>query len=398
MARRNPTRWILTAAGAAVVAALLAFLLWPRPVAVDVGRAVAGPIDETVFDQGEVRVRNAYVVAAPVSGRLERLTLKVGDRVRQGDVVAYVRPSTPDLLDARTRAEREAAIASAQAAVGAARAQFESAAAEAVHADIVLSRTGALAAKGFASKQALDDAQAEARSNHGAQDAAAAQVKAREHDLAAARAALIGPEAPAAAPVPVRAPVSGWITHVLQESERDVAMGAQVLEVSASSEREAQIEFLSQDAVRIRVGMPAELYDWGGPGTIPARVRLIEPQGYLKISALGVEEQRALVMLAFTGDPHQYAALGPGYRVWGRVFLRRAASVLKVPLGALVRNAGGWAVFRVESGQARLRPVSVGVMTDSEAEILHGLARGDAVVVFPSDQVHDGAAVKPRSG
>jgi HlyD family secretion protein len=142
--------------------------------------------------------------------------------------------------------------------------------------------------------------------------------------------------------------------------------------------------------------MAAEVYDWGGPGILDARVRRIEPQGFTKISALGVEEQRAVVLLQFTGPADQRMALGPGYRVWGRVFLRRETAALKVPLGALVRSAGRWAVYRVEAGKARLAPVTLGAITDREAEVLGGVTAGDTVVLFPPDTVHDGVAVKGR--
>jgi len=150
--------------------------------------------------------------------------------------------------------------------------------------------------------------------------------------------------------------------------------------------------------VRVREGMAAEIYDWGGPGTIPAVVRRGEPQGFTKVSALGVEEQRVLVLLQFEGEPRVWSRVGPGYRLWGRVFLRKEAKALKAPVGALVRTDGRWAVFRVVDGRARLTAVSVGAMTDREAEIASGLKDGEQVVVFPSDKVRDGVKLKVRGG
>jgi HlyD family secretion protein len=173
-------------------------------------------------------------------------------------------------------------------------------------------------------------------------------------------------------------------------------MGAPLVEVSDQMGLEAAIEFLSQDAVRIRAGMPAEVYDWGGPGVLRAVVRRVEPQGFTKTSALGVEEQRVLVLLQFTGPPQGWAALGPGYRLWGRVVLRRAPAAVKAPLGALVRKDGGWAVFRITNGRARLVPVTVGAMTDRDVEVRAGLSPGERVVVFPSDKVRDGGRVRVR--
>jgi HlyD family secretion protein len=169
------------------------------------------------------------------------------------------------------------------------------------------------------------------------------------------------------------------------------------VEIGEVSGLEAQIEFLSQDAVKIRPGQRAEIYNWGGPAPIPATVRRVEPQGFTKVSALGVEEQRTLVMLQFVGPPAGWSGLQPGYRVWGRVFLREAPSAVVAPLGALVRDRGGWAVFRIEQGRARLRPVGVGALTDKEAEILSGVRPGDRLVEFPSDKVRDGLRVKARA-
>jgi len=398
MAKVKWARWALGAATAVVVAAMLGLLLAPRPVAVDVESVRVGPIADSVADQGAARVREAYVIAAPVSGRLERVDLHVGDRVVAGQtVVARVRPASADLLDPRSRAQAQAAVAAAEAAIGAARADQDRYAAESRKADSDLGRVQTLAAKGFAARQALDAAEAQARAARAAVRAAAAQLGVRRSELAAARSALMGPEADGGRAVPVITPASGYVTRVLQESERTVAMGAPLVEIGDQSGLEAAIEFLTQDAVRIREGMPAEVFDWGGEGTLPAVVRRVEPQGFTKVSALGVEEQRVMVLLQFEGPPAQWSRIGPGYRVWGRVFLRREARAVKAPLGALVRADGGWAVFRIADGRARLTPVTVGAMTDREAEIRKGLRAGERLVVFPSDKVVDGVRVRERA-
>lgn len=390
-------RWVLVAVLALGVAALLAFMFAPRPLEVDTAKVVTGPIAETVADQGVARVREAYIVAATVSGRLERVEMHVGDRVVAGrTVVARIRPAAPDLLDARSRAQAQAAVAAAQAAVTASGAQRDRLAAEARAAGQRLSRLRALSEKGYATRQALDDAVASARSSQAAVQAADAETAARRAELAAARSALMGPGSADGQAVDVTSPASGYVTRVLQESERTVAMGAPLVEVSDSAGLEAAIEFLSQDAVRIREGMLAELYDWGGPGVLKGRVRRIEPQGFTKVSALGVEEQRVLVLIQLE-QPLAGASLGPGYRVWGRVFLRQSPRAVKVPLGALVRADGGWAVFGVVGGRAVLRRIEVGALTDREAEVRRGLTPGDTVVVFPSDRVRHGARVKPRT-
>ena len=391
-------RWALGALVLATAGLVVGLLLAPRPVAVDTGVVISGPIADTVAAEGTARVHEAYLIAAPVAGRLERIDLHVGDRVVAGrTVVARIRPAAPDMLDARSRAQAQASVSAAAAALSSVQAQGDQAAAQARKAEADLARVAALAGRGFASAQALEAAEAEARAARAAVRALAAQVEVRRSDLMAARAALIGPQAAANGLVDVSAPASGYVTRVLQESARPVAAGAPLIEVGDQTGLEAAVEFLSQDAVRIREGMEAEVFDWGGPGAIPAVVRRIEPQGFTKVSALGVEEQRAVVVLQFKGDPATWSALGPGYRLSGRVFLRRTPQALKAPLGALVRSEGRWAVFRVMDGRARLTPVQVGALTDREAEIIQGLHADDEVVVFPSDQVGDGARVKRRS-
>jgi HlyD family secretion protein len=381
------TRWAIGAAVVLIVAILLGVLFAPRRVPVDTELVRTGPIADTVADQGFARVREAYVVSAPVSGRLERVELHVGDRVMARDtLVARIRPLSAGLLDPRARAQAEAALAAASAASVAAEAEVDQLAAEARKADADLARARALADRGFASAQALQDAQTAARARHAAVRAATAQLQVRRAEASVARAALLGPETSGVQVVGVTSPASGYVTRVLQESEQSVDIGAPLVEVSDQEGLEAAIEFLSQDAVRIREGMAAEIYDWGGPGTLSAVVRRVEPQGFTKTSALGVEEQRVLVLLQLTGDPAGWKALGPGYRVWGRVILRQEARATKAPLGALVRHRGGWAAFRISEGRARLTPIEVAALSDREAEVRSGLRAGDQVIVFPSDR------------
>lgn len=398
MSRIKWLRWGLGLAVVAVAVVVLGLLLAPRPVPVDTDLVRTGPIADSVADQGTTRVREAYVVSAPVSGRLERLDLHVGDRIVAGrTIVARIRPASAELLDPRARAQAQAAVAAAVAAVASSQAQGDQLAAEARRARLDLDRTRSLSAKGFASTQALDAAETQSRMSEAGVRAAAAQLAVRRSELTVARAALIGPEAATGGVVSATSPASGYITRVLQESERTVTAGAPLVEVSDQSGLEAAIEFLSQDAVRLREGMTAEVFDWGGGAPIPAIVRRVEPQGFTKISALGVEEQRVLVLLQLTGDRRAWATLGPGYRLWGRVFLRQEADALKAPLGALVRKDGRWAVFLVSDGRAQLTLIEVGALTDREVEVRKGLKAGDRIVVFPSDKVDDGVQVAARA-
>lgn len=390
-------RWVVIALLAVAAVALVVFLFWPRPIDVDVAAVRRGPIADLVADQGTARVRQAYVVSSPVGGHLERVNLEVGDRVvADRTIVARIRPAAPEFLDPRSRAQAEAAVDAARSALASATAQRDKLAADAARTRDELQRDTGLAKAGVIPTADLETAQSNADQAANAVRAADADIATRHADLMSAQDALANPPADDSQVVSVTSPTSGVVTHLLQQSERTVAVGTPLVEIGDTAGLEAAIEFLSQDAVKIHVGQRAEIYDWGGPADIPAQVRLIEPQGFTKVSALGVEEQRTLVILQFTAPPASWAGLAPGYRVWGRVYLRQLESAILAPLGALVRDHGDWAVYRVEQGRARLRAIHVGTLTDRDAEILDGVNPGDQLIVYPSNQVHDGLLVVPR--
>jgi HlyD family secretion protein len=394
-----PIRWLVIGVLGVITAGVLVFLFWPRRIEVDTAQVRLGPIAETVADQGVAKVREAYVVAAPVSGRVERVPLEVGDRVSANEtVVARIRPMSPELLDPRTRAQAGSAVEAARALLQSAIAQRDKLSADADRARDQLRRASELAKRNIVAAQELEAAQSEANQAAQAVRAADADIRTRRANLASAESALATPHVAASEAVSVTSPATGVVTHLLQQSERTVTVGTPLVEVGETAGLEAAIEFLSQDAVKIRSGQRAEIYNWGGPAAIPADVRLVEPQGFTKVSALGVEEQRTLVWLRFTGPPSAWAGLAPGYRVWGRVYLRQLPSATLVPLGALVRDSGDWAVYRIEQQRARLRSVRVGILTDRDAEIVSGLTAGDVVIVYPSDQVRDGVRVGLRVG
>jgi len=388
-------RWIVTSGLAIMAMGSLVVLLWPRPLDVEAAVVRTGPLAETVSDQGVARVRQAYVVAAPVNGRLERLPLEVGDRVvADQTIVARIRPTLPEFLDPRTRAQAESNVQAARSALEATVAQRDRLRADATRTRDQLRRASDLARQGVVAPQELETAQTEADAAANALRAADADIRTRQANLTSAQAAIANPPAAASQIVTVTSPASGVVTRLLQQSERTVAVGTQLVEVGDTKGLEAAIEFLSQDAVKIKPGNQAEIYNWGGPANIPAEVRLVEPQGFTKVSALGVEEQRSLVILQFTGQPAGWAGLAPGYRVWGRVFLRTVPAATLVPLGALVRDRGDWAVYRIEQGHAHLRSIRIGTLTDRDAELLSGLSPGDRVIVYPSDQVQDGLRIR----
>lgn len=367
-------------AAGVVLAALLVWLVLPRPLSVETAIIDRGEVRRTIVDEGRTRIHDVFVVAAPVGGRLQRIALHPGDAVAQGAPVAAILPADPALLDARSAAEADAAITAAQAALAAAQANADL-------AQLDQSRIGRLAEKGFASAAALESARAALR-------AARANVVARRADLQRARTAA-GPGGPRAQrATPVRSPVSGRVLRILQESEGVVAAGAPLIEVGDPAHMEVVAEFLSQDATLIQAGARALLEGWGGDTAIEARVVRVEPYAHTKVSALGVEEQRVNVILRLV-DPASAPALGHGFRLDARIIVEDTPNALRAPTDALVREGDGWAVYRIEAGRARRRPVRVGVGDEHYRVILEGLAAGDRVILFPGVSLADGDRVRP---
>ncbi|OFW13474.1 MAG: hypothetical protein A3F70_11065 [Acidobacteria bacterium RIFCSPLOWO2_12_FULL_67_14] len=384
--------------GVAVVGVLLAVAFWPTPVEVDVAPVTRGPLVVTVDEEGRTRVRERFVVAAPVTGRLLRIALEPGDRVRQGDTIARIQPEPPALLDARTRAEAQAAVESARAALGRARADEQRAAAALAQAERELARARRLAEAGVVPAQDLDLREAETRLARETASAAGFAVRAATADLRRADARLMPASgASGAAAVPVRAPADGVILRRLRESETLVPAGEPLVEIGDPADLEFVVDLLSTDAVRVQEGARAIIEQPGASATLEARVRRIEPGGFTKISALGVEEQRVNVILEPANGSAEEAALGDAYRVDVRIVLWEAADVLKVPTSALFRDGEAWAVYVVADGRARLTRVELGQQTGREAEVLSGLDQGARVIVHPADVVVGGTHVSPRN-
>jgi len=387
--------------GAALVAVLLAVGLWPSAVPVDTARVARGPLRVTVDEEGETRVRDRFVVSAPVAGRVQRIRLEPGDPVGRGrTVLATVLPADPAPLDARSRAEAEAAVAAAASAAGTARAERERALTALRLARSELDRVAALAEARIVSALELETRQASARAAEEALRAAEFAVATAEHQLAMARARLVqagGARAnPGGAPIAIRAPIDGVVLKRLRESESVVPAGEPLLELGDPAQLEIVADLLSTDAVKVRPGARVLVEQWGGDRTIRGRVRRVEPSGFMKISALGVEEQRVNVVVDFDDPIDAWRTLGDGYRVEVRIVIWEETDVLKAPTSSLFRRGDDWAVFVVDGGRARLRTVKVGRRNGLEAQVLSGLEAGDEVVVHPSDTLHDGARITPR--
>ena len=377
----------------ALVLIIYAFL--PRPVPADFARVERGVLTVTVQDEGYTRVREVYTVSAPVGGRLLRVEPEAGDAVSVGQVLANILPSDPAFLDARSQGEAEAALRSAEALLGFAQADVERARAEADFAQAEMDRIDTLYERGTVSEGALDRARLALRSANAALNTARANVRARqaERDAAAARLLEPGDNGDARGLVEVTSPVSGRVLRLVQESEMVVAPGAPLLELGDPEDLEIVVELLSTDAVRITEGAAATLEDWGGSPPLRARVSRVEPFGFLKISALGVEEQRVRVRL---DPPQMWESLGHGFRVEPAIEVWRGEDVLIAPVAALFRREGGWACYVVENGRARLRSVEIGQTNGVDAEILTGLESGETLVLYPSDRIDEGVSVTGR--
>ena len=384
---------LLLLAGAAALVVALALAFRPRPEPVETAVVERGPLVVTIDAEGEARVEDHFVVAAPVGGLVRRIEAEVGDPVRAGDVLAAVESAPSAPLDARTRAELAARVAAAEAAVRRADAQADAAETEASLAAAELARVRPLAADSVLAPAELERYAAAGRRAANAHAAADATAEAARQDLRAARALLqTGAGTRLGEAVPVRAPASGTVLAVHHPSEGVVAAGQPLLDVGDPGALEVAADVLSDEATRIAPGMRA-LVEAGGR-TIEGAVRRVEPVAFTEVSALGVEEQRVLVIVALGEGGEAPPRLGHGYRVRVRFVEWNEPAVLRIPTSALFEHDGEPAVFVVEGGRAEVRTVTVGQRAGLWAEVLGGLAAGDRVVTHPGDALADGARVE----
>jgi HlyD family secretion protein len=383
---------LIAAAGA------IALALRPRPVPVDVATAVRGPLVVAVEESGVTRIKDRYLVSAPVTGRISRVVLEPGDQVREGDTLAEIAPAPSPLLDERTRAETQSKLAAAISGLGQARAQEARAAAAHQLAAQELARARRLAAEDSITPRELDQAEFAARMRAEELTSAvfAAKVSTEEVRLSRVALARYGAGSSSTRHVDVLAPTSGRVLRVHQKSAAVVQAGAPLLEVGDPGALEVVVDLLTTEAVHVKPGTAVVLGGWGGDHALAGRVRKVEPSAFTKLSALGVEEQRVNVLISFVDGPTAWSALGDGYRTEARLVLWQSASVVTVPQGAVFRHGDGWAAFRVERGLARLAQVTVGHRGDSAIEVTSGLGPGQLLVVHPGDRVKDGARVEPR--
>ena len=383
-----------------VVLVLGAILVWAfRPAAVpaDFAAVTRGPLEVTVDEEGQTRIRDRYVVSAPVPGRMERIELEPGDPVTaRKTILAQFRPVDPGLLDVRTRAELEGRVKAAEAAIGQARAEQERVATELAFSQSELKRTQGLVAGGALAARDLEAAERAVKTLERGLQSADFAVRTAEFQREVARASLLQTRAGRVTTIPLFSPVNGVILRRLQQSEAVVPLGQPLLEVGDLSDMEIVSDLLSIAAVRVLPGQPVRIEQWGGDRVLNGRVRRVEPSGFTKVSALGVEEQRVNVLIDFEDPRDLWKALGDGFRVEVRIIVWSKPDVLKIPASSLFRDETQWAVYKVVNGSAVRTAVEIGQRSGLEAEVLNGLQQGDQIVVYPSDAIQNGVKLISR--
>ena len=390
-------RKLLTLSFLLAFLAILGWAFYPKHVAVDVAEIRTGRFERRIEEDGRTRLRERYVVSAPVAGRLARVTLLEGDDVQQGQVVAMLWPAAPVLLDERRLAEQREQVAAAEAGVQRAQAGVARAEATSAQAETDLQRSETLAARGFISANQVDSARLAAQLRQRELDAARQEHKAARHQLAQLRIALQhagGKVPPAQRPMPVRAPVTGKLLRLRQQSEAVVAAGTPLLEIGDPGRMEVLVDLLTEDAAQVRPGAVATLDNWGGPDVLQARVRLVEPSAFTKVSALGVEEQRVNVLLDIVSPPAQRRALGDNYKVDVSLPVLSADDVTLAPVGALFPRGSRQALFVLDGGRARLQEVELVARNGRDAWIRASLSPGTRVIAYPPASLRDGDRVR----
>jgi HlyD family secretion protein len=400
-------------AGVAIAVLVLTGALWfawPRPIQVDIAALAKGPMEVTVDDEGKTHLRHVYTVSAPIVGKVLRishpfgqngLSLHVGDDVKANEtIVAIMQPTSPGFIDARSREELKAAVAAADAAIVLAEAEIRRVEAalgfsrDELRRSEMLSKTGTIAAKTF------EKAQLDVATNEAALASSKAQLEVRRSERANVAARLINPNNDETLKNPdcciqIRAPITGRVLKITQDSEAVVLAGTPLVDIGDPLDLEIVADLLSTDAVQITQGSRVTIDGWGGP-PIRGKVTRVDPAGFLKVSALGIEEQRVRTTVDFLDKPEVWTRLGHDYRVIVHVVIWQSADVLMVPVGALFRTGNEWVVYVVKDGRARATPVEIGHRNAQVAEVLSGLSAGDHVVLHPSDRIREGSRVAQR--
>ncbi|PKN51314.1 MAG: efflux transporter periplasmic adaptor subunit [Deltaproteobacteria bacterium HGW-Deltaproteobacteria-13] len=383
-----------------IVAVLLVYGFLPKTQKVDLVPVTRGPLQITIEEEGRTRLKERFVISAPTAGYMRRIHAKVGDPVKKGQVVATLEPLQSQALDPRSRATGEASVFAADASLKAAIERERAATADADYTQQRLERLKALYAKGSIAKDQFDQIDSEARKARAVQRSAGAAVNVAKSELDRAKIALQNFTAVKRSgkndAVKVTSPLNGVVYRVYRESEGAVNVGDPLMDVGNTGDLEVRVEVLSSDAVKIKKGTPVLFKRWGNDEPLAGIVRLVEPAGFTKISSLGVEEQRVLVIVDITSPPEKWQVLGDGYRMETHFIIWEGKNILQIPASALFRLGKDWAVFVEERGKARRRVVSVGQRNGLTAEILSGLKENEKVIAYPDDSIGEGTKIRQR--
>jgi HlyD family secretion protein len=386
-------RSIYIAGGVALFGAIVAAWV-PKPLPAESAIAARGAMSVTVDEDGQARVKDRYVVSAPLSGSLARIELDPGDSVKQGQVLVRIAPVQPALLDTRARSSAEARLAQALASQKQSQVQIERAQTNFDQAKTDLERNQRLFERGAGSRQEFEQAQINGRRTTAELDSQKFGARVADFEVEMARATLVRlpGSRETGSQLDIPSPVGGRVLKVMHKSEGVVQPGTQLLEVGDPAALEVVVDVLTSDAARISPGAPVTLDRWGG-SPIEGHVRRVEPSAFTRLSALGVEEQRVNVLIDLTSPRAVWAALGDGYRVEAHIVVWQSNDVVRVPASAVFRGENGWQLFRIVDGTARLTPVELGQRTTREVQVVKGLAGGEKVIVHPGDKIADGVKV-----
>lgn len=382
----------------AVLVTLYGFI--PKAVNVDLVDVSRGPLQVTIEEEGRTRLKERFVISAPISGYMRRIVAKAGDPVRKGDAVVVLEPLRSQSLDPRSRAEAEAVVSAAKAALAAAQEKERAAVADADYIGKRSERISKLYSKGYAAKDQFDQAESELNKSRAVRDSAKAAVDVVRFEFDRARATLqnFNPvkRTVSHSTFYISSPVSGNIFKIYRESEGAVNAGEPLMDIGNAENLEVLVEVLSSDAVKIKKGTPVLFKRWGGDELLLGVVRVVEPAGFTKISSLGVEEQRVLIIADITSPPEMWRVLGDGYRLEAHFVIWEGKDILQVPASSLFRSGEKWAVFVNDKGRARERAVEVGQRNGLTAEIISGIKENEKVIAHPDDSISDGSGIKQR--
>lgn len=385
-----------------IVAVVLAtgYGLIPGAIDVDLVNVFRGPLQVTIEEEGRTRLKERFVISAPTSGVMQRIDAKVGDPVQKGQAVAVLEPLRSQALDPRSLAEAEASVSAATAALKASREKERAAAADADYLEKKLERITNLHASGYVAKDQFDQAASEVKKAQAVRLSAEAAVNVARFELDRTRVALQSftsiKNSESHHIIYIPSPITGAIFRIYRESEGTVGAGEPLMDIGNAENLEIRVEVLSSDAVRIKKGTPVLFKRWGGDEPLSGAVRIVEPAGFTKISSLGVEEQRVLIIADILSEPDKWRALGDGYRLEAHFVVLEAKDVLQVPNSALFRSGKDWAVFASDKGKALKRLVEVGQRNGFTAEILSGIHENDKVIAHPDEAISDGTRIQYR--